>query len=345
MTPFRPLAVSRAQASFLNAIAPVWRAVALSVAGRSGTLWWEPQPAAFEPLAALDLVVDGMPALLLLDCDPLATLLELPLAAADVAGLPPSLQAALVGEALADLTGQISAATGLAPEARALLPTAEIAAAPLLADPGAVELGWRMLGEDRQTWLRGAVRLSANLAGRITDLATGQPPAGHGLAVDELPLALRLEVGRSALSAAELGGLEPQDVVLIRHHRWQDGVVAVIIAADLRYAAHLDDDALTFLAPEEAAALNDEADQEPTEAALADVDDVTVSVAFDLGRLELAIGELRRVSEGYVLNLQRPLDGAVALRVGGRLIGHGELVDIEGSLGVRVTEIFPREQG
>ncbi|MEM7025391.1 MAG: FliM/FliN family flagellar motor switch protein, partial [Pseudomonadota bacterium] len=58
------------------------------------------------------------------------------------------------------------------------------------------------------------------------------------------------------------------------------------------------------------------------------------------GKTELTIGELRGVAEGYSFNLHRPLDSAVALRVNGRLIGHGELVDIEGSLGVRVIEIF-----
>jgi type III secretion protein Q len=359
MTPLRPAAVSRTQASFINALAPVAGAVALSVAGRPGTLRWEPHAAPFEPLVALDLAVEGMPALLLLDCDPVATLLDLPLAAAEVAALPASLQASLVSEALADLIQQVSTQTGLAPEARALLPTAEIAAAPLLSDAGAVEVGWCIQGEDQRVWLRGLLHLSPNLAQRVIELAAAQPLV-DGLAVDGLPLAARLELGRTPLTAAELGGLEPQDVVLVRAHRWGEGLVAVTISGNLRYAARLADDALTFLA-REAAALNDEgdqkandeadrkandeADQKAPETGLSDIDQVTVSVTFDLGQLELAIGELRRVTEGYVLNLQRPLEGAVTLRVGGRLIGRGELVDIEGSLGVRVIEIFPRAQG
>jgi type III secretion protein Q len=340
MTPLRPAAVSRAQASFINALAPVARTVALNVAGRAGTLRWEPHAAPFEPLVALDLAVEGMPALLLLDCDPVATLLDLPLAAAEVAALPASLQASLVSEALADLIQQVSTQTGLAPEARALLPTAEIAAAPLLSDAGTVELGWRIQGEDQRTWLRGMLHLSPNLAQRVIELTAAQPLA-DGLAVDGLPLAARLELGRTPLTAAELDSLEAQDVVLVREHRWGEGLVAVTISRDLRYAARLADDALTFLA-REAAALSEEADQKAPETGLSEVEQVTVAVTFDLGQLELAIGELRRITEGYVLNLQRPLEGAVTLRVGGRLIGHGELVDIEGSLGVRVIEIFPR---
>jgi type III secretion protein Q len=345
MTPLRPAAVTRTQAAFANALAAAGPAVALAVGGRSGTLLWEPRAAPFEPLVALDLTLDGMPALLLLDSDPVATLLELPLAAADLAQLPPGFQAALVAEAVADLLDRVASATGLAPDARALLPAAQIAQAALLSDPAAAELGWRIVGEDQQTWLRGAVRLSANLAQRITELAAGQPATGDGLAVDRLPLAARIELGRTALTTAELGGLEPGDVVLVERHRWGEAVVAIIISAGLRYAARVDDNQVTILAQEEAGPLNQDTDAPPADGALSDIEEVTVAVTFDLGQLELAIGELRRVREGYVLDLQRPLEGAVALRVNGRLIGRGELVDIEGSLGVRVIEIFPRDHG
>lgn len=344
MNPLRPPLVSRTQATFANAIAPVAPAVNLAVAGRPGTLLWEWREAPFEPVAALDLAVDGMPALVLLDSDPVATLVDLPLAAADLAELPPSFQASLVAEAMAELIQQVTARTGLAPDARALLAAGQIAEAPLLAERDVAEVGWRIVGEDGQTRLRGSLRLSANLARRLIELAQDRPAADGGLAVDELPLTGRVELGRTWLSAAELGGLEPHDVVLIRRHQWDQDLVTIIISADLRYTARVADSALTIVA-EEAVPSNEENEAQPPERALSDLEEVSVPVTFDLGQLDLTIGELRRVREGYVVNLQRPLDGAVALRVNGRLIGRGELVDIEGSLGVRVIEIFPRDHG
>jgi type III secretion system YscQ/HrcQ family protein len=344
MTRFRPSPVSRAQAAFNSAFAVAASAVDLAIAGRAARLVWAPRVTPFEPMVGLDLAFDGMAALLLLDSDPTASLLDLPITADELAVLPPSLQASLVTHAIDDLIHQVTARMGLSPEVRALLSAERIADAPLPSAPEAVGLGWR-IDEEGRTWLHGALWLSAALARRVVDLMAGPPTPGRGVAVDRLRLPLRVELGRTGLTAGELGGLEPDDVVLVQEHRWDEGRVTVIVAANLRYAARVADGQLTVGAREETEPLSDDADDQTDEVALADLDDVTVSVAFDLGRLELAIGELRRVAEGYVFDLERPLDRAVALRVGGRLIGRGELVEIEGSLGVRVIEIFPRDHG
>jgi type III secretion protein Q len=82
-----------------------------------------------------------------------------------------------------------------------------------------------------------------------------------------------------------------------------------------------------------------------SEAPLTDADDMPVTVTFDLGQVEVPLGELRRIDEGYTFNLQKPLDGAVTMRVNGRLVGKGELVEIEGSLGVRVAELLAKRHG
>ena len=337
MTPLRPARISRAQAAFTNAVAGT-AAVDLAVAGRAGRLTFEPRAKAPAAAAALALTVDGMPALLLLDSDPIATLVDLPVAAADLAALPASFQAAVVTAALDDLIQQVSSGTGLAPDAGTLLAAEQVERAPLLADREAVELGfcWRMVGKGLRTSLRGRLRLSPSLGQRIVELVAGQPPAGDGIEVDRLPLVARIQLGTTGFSVAELAGLEPQDIVLVRQHRWDQSQVAVIIAPDLRYAARVEDGEMVVLAREETGTVSEDNDDTP----IADVEAVTVPIAFDLGRVELEIGELRRVAEGYVFNLQRPLDGAVTLRVNGRPIGRGELVEIEGSLGVRLTAIL-----
>jgi flagellar motor switch/type III secretory pathway protein FliN len=39
------------------------------------------------------------------------------------------------------------------------------------------------------------------------------------------------------------------------------------------------------------------------------------------------------------LELDRPVDGTADLRAGGKLLARGELVEVEGRLGLRITEL------
>lgn len=71
-------------------------------------------------------------------------------------------------------------------------------------------------------------------------------------------------------------------------------------------------------------------------------DDIPVTLCFDPGRLELTLAELRQLGSGSVLELPGPADAPVRITVGGRCVGTGELVEVEGRAGVRVLRIFQR---
>lgn len=71
-------------------------------------------------------------------------------------------------------------------------------------------------------------------------------------------------------------------------------------------------------------------------------DDLPVMLCFDLGHLELTLAALRALGPGSVLALPAPSDAPVRVTVGGRVVGTGELVEIEGQLGVRLLRIFGR---
>ncbi|MGI9510218.1 MAG: type III secretion system cytoplasmic ring protein SctQ [Geminicoccaceae bacterium] len=75
----------------------------------------------------------------------------------------------------------------------------------------------------------------------------------------------------------------------------------------------------------------------PTDATF---DDLPVKLLFELGRLELPLGELQEIGPGYVFQLDRPLGEAVEIHAGGRRIGQGEIMKIEDQVGVRVTRLF-----
>lgn len=70
------------------------------------------------------------------------------------------------------------------------------------------------------------------------------------------------------------------------------------------------------------------------------IDELEVELVVELGRVELSLAELSRLGVGDVLALGQPLGGGVDVWAGGRRIGRGELVDVDGETGVRLTELF-----
>jgi len=69
--------------------------------------------------------------------------------------------------------------------------------------------------------------------------------------------------------------------------------------------------------------------------------ELPVELALELGRLELKAAEALALAPGAVLTLPRAVGGLIDVVAGGRVIARGELVDVEGAIGVRVTELVP----
>jgi type III secretion protein Q len=74
------------------------------------------------------------------------------------------------------------------------------------------------------------------------------------------------------------------------------------------------------------------------------VEEVTLKVVFDLGEIELSLPEVRALVPGQVIDLGRLPTQAVRVSVNGRRIGTGEIVEIEGRLGVRLLELAGRHE-
>jgi len=69
------------------------------------------------------------------------------------------------------------------------------------------------------------------------------------------------------------------------------------------------------------------------------VGETPVVVRLELGALEMSAAEWAGLRPGDVVQCGRRLDEPVVLRAAGREIARGELVDIEGELGVRITMV------
>ncbi len=72
---------------------------------------------------------------------------------------------------------------------------------------------------------------------------------------------------------------------------------------------------------------------------LAAVHDIPVQLTVVLGRTRMRISELLQLGRGAVIELDRKAAEPVEILVNSRLVARGEVVLVEGRIGVTVTEI------
>ena len=66
---------------------------------------------------------------------------------------------------------------------------------------------------------------------------------------------------------------------------------------------------------------------------------IPVEVVVELGRKTMLIREVASLKQGEVINLDQPVDALLDVRVGDKLLARGELVMVEGKVGLRITEM------
>ncbi len=73
------------------------------------------------------------------------------------------------------------------------------------------------------------------------------------------------------------------------------------------------------------------------------IEDIPVRLTFDLGDLILPFKEIKSLTQGYLIDLNTPVTQAVTIRSLNRIIGMGELVDIDGHMGVRIVKLMSQK--
>ena len=79
---------------------------------------------------------------------------------------------------------------------------------------------------------------------------------------------------------------------------------------------------------------------ERTAAELAPVFDVPVNIQAVLGRSNMEVASLLRLTRGSVIELDRKVGEAIDIYVNNRLVARGEVVVVDERLGVTMTEII-----
>ncbi len=172
-----------------------------------------------------------------------------------------------------------------------------------------------------------------DLAGQLADWLERLPPAPLLTWCGIIPFDLGLRLGDTLLTLADLKSIAPGDIIRIEHALDQTGERALLTLHDLAWPVYLKPDATL-----EILELPMKPSPSPaTSAVVASLEDLPVNLVFEVGEKTLALAELQRLQPGYCFALdKKPLDQAVTIRANGRAVGQGELVDLDGHLGVRI---------
>jgi type III secretion system YscQ/HrcQ family protein len=173
------------------------------------------------------------------------------------------------------------------------------------------------------------------------------PPPPQGAASTVIAWKFPVSLGSVSVSAAELAGLEVEDVLipsfrleLLLPHRFDRGWTALPEdsvaenSAGLRNLSRLRIDKYFEREPVNTEDAPPDTPAEPNRAP--DLSRLPVRVHVILADKELTLPEAAALTKGSILDLECEKTGVVTLAVNGKVLGEGQLVDIEGRLGVRI---------
>jgi flagellar motor switch/type III secretory pathway protein FliN len=240
-----------------------------------------------------------------------------------------------LGVALLDLLcggpGTPEPASAVTPMERAALELAVLSALDGLASLDEVEtrLAPRLTREAGGPVSGLAVELAVQVgacAGRVRLIlppaAVGWEDDGGGDRLREraFSLSLSLRRGSASLTPGERAALEPGDVVLLDA---EPGRLAAVAPGGLRFAGKEVEDHLQI----EEIQMAESSSEWP------------LALEVELARVPITLGALARLEPGAVIPLPIDRRGTVALKVGDRTFARGQLVDVEGGVGVRIDSL------
>lgn len=243
--------------------------------------------------------------------------------------------AARLADRIAGGTGAPPLATSLSPAQRAVVELAVLGALDAVASEADVEtalaprLGTRPVLPDRPVCVEVSVtaagaegRALLCLPGAALRALRGAPTLPAELA--DVPVPATLRIARTQVERAELDRLAPGDVLALDPSPGADA--ELLLPAGVEARGRLDGDAL------EVDALRD-TEGRPVEGP------PPVVLGIELASVSLPLGEVARIAPGAVLGLGLDRRGVVRLRIGDREVARGELVDVDGAVGVLVTSV------
>jgi type III secretion protein Q len=155
-----------------------------------------------------------------------------------------------------------------------------------------------------------------------------------------LPVPVRFMVGITDLPIKIFEELKRRDVVILDESWVGPGTDAIAINFGRRYAAAAVLGRRTITLTERLEEIMDEDEEEYLDEAEG-LGKLSVRLSFDLGRRSIPLADLMQLGPGHVFDLGRDVRKAVTIRANGNPIGEGEIVDVDGQIGVVVLRLEP----
>jgi type III secretion protein Q len=176
--------------------------------------------------------------------------------------------------------------------------------------------------------------------------------ASGAAAAAGVPICVAFRVGATHVSARLLASLRPGDVVIVEH-AMPDGRFAAVFGERRLTSCRFEGNDTTVVDTLHQIRGDlhhhwtavDMTTHESLDIGADDVslDDLQIKLLFEIGQLEMPLGELRMIAPGYVFTLGRDPRHAVEIHAGSRRIGQGEIVRIGEAIGVRIKRLFNHE--
>jgi type III secretion protein Q len=269
--------------------------------------------------------------------------------------LPRELRYVLLADAAQEAVDRLMKATRLHFE----WAPADAAAPPVPCDPQRAAYFSVPPASDAATRWRGFVQFDD--AAALDSVAPPLDPRGAAAADTlarlhaSLHFPLRFQIGTTAIRLREVGSIQAGDIVSIED--WRAAGSAVVVTAELggpagrRLVALAEGSRITVQQSRDST-MNRNSDTPPASADTQDaaglpidrLDALEVTLRFEVGDLQLSLGELKNIRAGHVFELGQPLNRSpVRILAHGNLLGKGYLVAVGDRLGVRVSEFAPSE--
>jgi flagellar motor switch protein FliN len=153
--------------------------------------------------------------------------------------------------------------------------------------------------------------------------ASGSPAICIGVGAQDAEL---LPLSLSDLLNSTWGPGEITDQSRAGTDGWEVWNVRFASGADVRF----------FVSPENAAA--------PVSPNLDMLMDIELPLVIRFGQTQMALREIARLTPGSVIGFERGADEPVELLVNGHVVARGEAVTVNGSYGIRISEISSRRE-
>jgi len=333
--------IAPAQLEGLNAFYRRRDAFDLELAGRPATISaaWPLPLDPHSPGYRLDFTIDGVAAAATVSASLIDAIISSIDPALSLAGLAPELAGILVEFAL---SRQLAALEQRVPSRLVITAVCWESRAFERADPSVLTCRVRVDGLGS---FRADLRLAPSSVAKLTQLLD-RHTASVDLA-DDLTVTVCARVAAATVSVGEIASLSPGDVVLVDQH-CQQPLTAIAVIGEHLVACLESSDAGSRIVTGPVGgrgsvwewSMENVPDKSHDDVAKSSLDDLPVKLVFELGRIDLSLGEIRKLGPGAIVPLLRPVEESLDVIANGRRIGRGTLVQIGDSLGVRLTRLF-----